>query len=435
MLIKVSVVVPVYNVQNYLAECLDSIQNQTLTELEIICINDGSTDDSKSILYHYAKEDSRIKIIDKSNSGYGNSVNLGIDQAAGEYVTIVEPDDYIEPQMYEELYQAGKEYNADVVKANYDAFYGEKENRWFEPYKVLKDSSNYGKVLEGYMELSILNSGIANWAGIYQTSYLKGNHIRHNETPGASYQDIGFWFQIFTNKGRFFFIDKSFYRYRRDNPNSSVARKDKVYCVCKEYQFVTEYLRQDMEKYELYRAPYWYYLFYSYVFNMHRIAQQYKEEFVIHFSEQMKEAIASNELDLEYFNEYERTMVESLIGSEKIRHYFWVADKTEILSQIKGKKHIYIYGAGILGTALYERLHDMGIYVESFVVSELRCDSVQQNVIPVVAISQIELDKEDAIVLIAMRHKDCISVTKELLSKDVSNVIPVLGGVRECFSI
>ena len=78
MLIKVSVVVPVYNVQNYLAECLDSIQRQTLTEIEIICINDGSTDDSKSILKHYAKEDSRIKIIDKSNSGYGNSVNIGI---------------------------------------------------------------------------------------------------------------------------------------------------------------------------------------------------------------------------------------------------------------------------------------------------------------------------------------------------------------------
>ena len=347
----------------------------------------------------------------------------------------MEPDDYIDPQMYEELYQVAKEYNADVVKANFDAFYGEKEDRYFESYKILKDSSKYGKVLEGYMELTIQNTGMANWAGIYRTSYLQRNHIRHNETPGASYQDIGFWFQIFTNKGRFFFMDKSFYRYRRDNPNSSVARKDKVYCVCKEYQFVTEYLRQDMEKYALYRSSYWYCLFHSYVFNMHRIAEQYKEEFAIHFSKQMKEAITSNELDIEYFNEYERAMLESLIGSKKVRHYFWVAGRSEILSKIKEKKHIYIYGAGILGTALYERLQDMGIYAEAFVVSKHQGDSVAKSVIPVIAVSHIELDKEDAIVLIAMRYKDCISVTKELLSQNVSNVIPVLGRVRECFNI
>ena len=108
---KISIIVPVCNVEKYLSKCLDSIVNQTLKEIEIICIDDGSTDDSGAILDSYSQKDSRIKVIHKKNSGYGNSMNVGMDCAEGEYIGIVESDDCILPEMFEELYRAGKESN------------------------------------------------------------------------------------------------------------------------------------------------------------------------------------------------------------------------------------------------------------------------------------------------------------------------------------
>lgn len=91
--VKVSIVVPIYNVEKYLRQCLDSIVNQTLKNIEIICVNDGSTDNSLKIIQEFADKDSRIKIINKENTGYGNSMNIGFDAAIGEYIGIVESDD------------------------------------------------------------------------------------------------------------------------------------------------------------------------------------------------------------------------------------------------------------------------------------------------------------------------------------------------------
>ena len=94
--LKVSILVPVYNTERFLAECLDSLVGQTLKEIEIICINDGSTDGSLGILQRYAKDDKRIRILNKKNTGYGDSMNVGLSEATGEYIGIVEPDDFVE---------------------------------------------------------------------------------------------------------------------------------------------------------------------------------------------------------------------------------------------------------------------------------------------------------------------------------------------------
>ena len=93
---KVSVIIPVYNVEKYLRQCLDSVINQTLKDIEIICVDDGSTDNCPNILDEYAAKDARIKIIHKKNEGYGKAMNVGISHASGEYIGIVEPDDYID---------------------------------------------------------------------------------------------------------------------------------------------------------------------------------------------------------------------------------------------------------------------------------------------------------------------------------------------------
>ena len=124
---KVSIVIPIYNVEKYLRECLDSVIGQTLQDIEIICVNDGSKDSSLAIMQEYAERDERVKIIDKPNSGYGNSMNRGFDMATGEYIGIVESDDYADANMFETLYRVAKEENADVVKGGFYYFFSKPE--------------------------------------------------------------------------------------------------------------------------------------------------------------------------------------------------------------------------------------------------------------------------------------------------------------------
>ena len=100
---KVSVVMPIYNAEPYLEQALDSVLAQTLADIEVVCVNDGSKDTSLETIQRYAANDSRIKVIDKPNGGYGHAMNVGINNAAGEYVGILEPDDYLKPEMFEKL--------------------------------------------------------------------------------------------------------------------------------------------------------------------------------------------------------------------------------------------------------------------------------------------------------------------------------------------
>lgn len=117
--VKVSIVVPICNVEKYLDECLTSIANQTLKEIEIICVDDGSKDNSLKIAKRWQKKDKRFIVITKKNSGYGNTMNVGIDNAHGEYLGIVESDDYVDKHMFEVLYTVAKSNDLDVVKSDY----------------------------------------------------------------------------------------------------------------------------------------------------------------------------------------------------------------------------------------------------------------------------------------------------------------------------
>ena len=105
----VSVLIPVYNVEDYLERCLDSVLNQTLTQIEVICVNDGSTDRSPEILKEYQENDSRIVIVNKQNGGLPSARNAGIEKARGEYVGFVDSDDYVQPNMFENFIRQQKQ--------------------------------------------------------------------------------------------------------------------------------------------------------------------------------------------------------------------------------------------------------------------------------------------------------------------------------------
>lgn len=113
-IIKVSIIVPVYNVEKYLSRCIESILNQTLKDIELILVNDGSTDKCKDICKEYSKYDSRVKFINKINEGVSSARNVGIDNSSGDYISFVDPDDYLDNDAIEYLYRLIKKYNADV---------------------------------------------------------------------------------------------------------------------------------------------------------------------------------------------------------------------------------------------------------------------------------------------------------------------------------
>ena len=117
--IKLSIVVPVYNVEKYLTKCLDSLINQTYSNLEIICVNDGSKDNSLKILNKYKENDKRIIVIDKKNGGVSSARNAGIDASSGEYITFVDSDDYIDTDAYENCLKIIRERNPDILAFNY----------------------------------------------------------------------------------------------------------------------------------------------------------------------------------------------------------------------------------------------------------------------------------------------------------------------------
>lgn len=304
---KVSVIIPCYNNERYLRECLDSVVNQTLREIEIICINDGSTDETLNILNEYSGMDSRVKVINKSNTGYGHSMNIGINAANAEYIGIVESDDYIENDMYQVLYKAAKQNDVDFVKSDFCHFYDDNEygRRRFVDMPLSKNKTYYNKVLNPADDLSIFTFTKNNVTGIFNKNFLIKNAIRFNETPGASFQDNGFWFLTFSAALRVYFINKTFYRCRRDNPYSSVKEQGKAFVICAEYQYIRDYLKrrpklEDKLKYIFCKAKYD-----SYYFNFNRIADDLKLLFLERFKEEYIQALKNGEILEELFSPQE----------------------------------------------------------------------------------------------------------------------------------
>ena len=296
---KVSIIIPTYNVENYLEECLQSVERQTLKDIEIICVNDGSTDSSLSIIQKHAEKDPRYVIIDKENGGYGMAMNIGLDKATGEYIGIVEPDDFVPLEMYEDLYQSASENRLDFVKADFYRFTRDDETGDMSlVYNHLdKTDTWYGKVFDPSNEPEAIRFIMNTWSGIYRRKFLEENHIRHNETGGASFQDNGFFFQTFIYAKRAMIVKKPYYMNRRDNPNSSVNSREKVYCMNVEYDHIRDILMRDPAVWEKFKYIYSMKKFHNYTFTLSRIGDEFKKEYVERISKEYQRAEEMGELN------------------------------------------------------------------------------------------------------------------------------------------
>ena len=213
----VSVIMPSLNVASYISECLDSVIHQTLKEIEILCVDAGSTDGTLEIIQEYAKKDHRIRLILSSKRSYGYQMNLGLMQAHGEYIGIVETDDFISPEMYETLYTYAKQTNADFVKSDFDVFTTLNQGeRLFLEYSLERHSGIQYDMVYAYDDFIRRKQTIDVfiWNGIYKRSFLTAHRIRFQETPGAAFQDCGFRYQVVWNLEKGFFLNHFLYQYR-----------------------------------------------------------------------------------------------------------------------------------------------------------------------------------------------------------------------------
>lgn len=311
---KISIVVPVYNVEKYLKECIESIINQTLEDIEIIFVNDGSTDSSLEILNNYAKKDSRIIVINKSNSGYGHTMNMGINAATGEYIGIIESDDFADKNMFEDLYKLAKEYDADIVKSDWYNYWS--KNKFARKNNRISSAKTL-KLTNSKQDKSLLRINPSVWSAIYKKEFLNKYNIRFLETPGASYQDLAFSFKVFALAEKVILTDKAYLYYRQDNMNSSVKSKTKVYCVCDEYDEIDKFLEQHPELKLEFKVQEEINRYNGYVSSVLRIDDSVKPEFVKVFSDHFKEEYNTGLLGNEFFKKINKKEFMTLINNPK----------------------------------------------------------------------------------------------------------------------
>ncbi len=225
--IKVSIIMPSLNVAPYIRECIDSAVNQSLKKIEIICIDAGSTDGTREIIAEYAKKDNRIKCIDSVVKSYGYQVNMGIQAAKGEYIAVLETDDYVDTMMYENLYSIAADNDLDYVKADFDVFAEYDANKVFSCWHMFSNKDKYNRVVNGRELPEIFTLDQSIWRGIYKREFLNNSNIRLNDSPGAAYQDIGFVLSVMTSAKRSMYISDSYYRYRLQREGCSSC-SDKI---------------------------------------------------------------------------------------------------------------------------------------------------------------------------------------------------------------
>ncbi|OCG17025.1 glycosyltransferase family 2 protein [Gilliamella sp. WF3-4] len=220
-----SVVIPVYNTQMYIKKCLDSIINQSIKNIEIICVNDGSTDDSLSILKKYKELDDRIKIINKKNGGLSSARNVGIKYARGKYITFVDSDDFIELDAYERSLSYFRFYKVDLVYFSTRLVFEDNIAR-------IQDERYFEHKYTGLVNLSndvVANMDVCAWNKIYKLSILKKYDIKFPE--GLWYEDGPFFWSYALVSNSAFFINDKFYNYliRAGSIMSQCNKKGKTY--------------------------------------------------------------------------------------------------------------------------------------------------------------------------------------------------------------
>lgn len=380
---KISIIIPIYNSEQYLEQCLRSAMNQTMRDIEIICVNDGSSDGSLQILKRFSNKDCRIKIINKKNTGYGNTMNKGIDSASGKYLIFLESDDFIKETLCEVLYEICEKYNLDIAKADYYEF-KMKGEEVCSRYKRISDYDNYHRILNPKINMELFYASMYTWTCMYKREFIIKNKIRHNETPGASYQDNGFWFQTLMFCERLYLLDQAFYMYRQDNPYSSIYNKGKIYAFSNEYTYIQKKLEayKGSEKKDFLRICAFFNLHHNIMSlkrvdkrNVEKLLQLIVEEFMAYNKQKVWDVRHLDDLFIK------RIMV-CMVQPDELKKKIWIYKEKEFIRNeiLKNYNTFILYGAGVYAKRLLEELEKCKMWNKDIYCGVTETSGVDQNI-------------------------------------------------------
>lgn len=297
----VSVIIPVYNVEQYLRQCLDSVVNQTLKDIEIICVNDSSTDNSLAILNEYVARDSRIKVITQPNGGAGAARNNGLSASTGKYLSFLDSDDFFEPDMLELAYEKAEEDKADFVVFQSDQYYTdddkfvqvawtlrEKEIPPYTPFSHRQMTDNIFKVFVGWA-----------WDKLYNREFVEQNHLLFQEQRTSN--DMLFVFSAVAIAKRITIVKKVLAHQRRDAKDSlSKTRENSWYCFYDALLALRERLKSEGLYRELEKDYINYALHFS-LWNINTLAEPTKTKLITKMKSEWFEELGIKGKSEEYF--------------------------------------------------------------------------------------------------------------------------------------
>ena len=228
---KVSVIVPVYNVYPYLDKCLNSLVGQTLKDIEIIVVNDGSSDNSLEIVNKYKKYCSNIKVFSKDNSGLSDTRNFGIKHATGEYLAFVDGDDYVNSEMYEKMYEKAKTGDYDIVTSDINYVYPDKEEKLITDPR--KDTSKIKKLFIAFYPTVCTK--------IFKRELFTNNHLEFKS--GVWYEDVEFMYRLLPYIKKVGKVDEAFYNYVQREKSITSTISPKVYDYVNNFNGLVEYYK------------------------------------------------------------------------------------------------------------------------------------------------------------------------------------------------
>ena len=281
-MIMISVIIPVYNVENYLHVCLNSVLKQTYQDFEILCIDDDSTDSSAEILEYFAHKDSRIKILkNDSNHGPGYSRNKGLDMAQGKYISFLDGDDWFSPNTFEMLIEKAEKDNLDLLMFKNIVYYEEPQKFGFEEYYDMEFMNKFENQVFDHWDLDktkLLIMSNAPWNKFYLKSFLDDNNIRF-PNENLIHEDNPFFYKVITSAKRVSIINEYLHNRRRRPGSIMTLNNERIFDNIDVMYKVLDVFFEDMNLYEYYKKEVLTYIFAVFMGRYNQIEDEFKEEF------------------------------------------------------------------------------------------------------------------------------------------------------------
>lgn len=279
----ISVIIPVYNDEEYLHVCINSVINQTYSNLEIICIDDDSSDSSYDILQYFAKKDSRIKVLkNEHNKGLGYNRNRGLSVATGKYISFLDSDDWISPDTFEVLIEKAEKNNLDVLIYKSIVYYEDTQNFGMERYYDMDFMDKFENKVFNHWDLDktkLFSIPVAAWNKLYLKSFLDKNNIRF-PNENLIHEDNPFYCKMITSAKRISFVNKYFHNRRRRSGSIMTWNNERLFDNFKIVYKVLDIFLEEPKLYEYYKKEILFYIFIAVLdAKYEQIEDQFKDKF------------------------------------------------------------------------------------------------------------------------------------------------------------